>query len=98
MREIGSLTSVPPTPASRILEKGTRSGFTASGEPPAPSAEVPKELEVVGVVPEEPLVWPTNMGKDAKEIGIMKVSSSETPMSDPVVSSFHPSSKGYRPE
>ncbi|GMH02605.1 hypothetical protein Nepgr_004444 [Nepenthes gracilis] len=42
-------------------------------------------------VSEELLICLADIGKDAKATGIMEVSRPETPVSDPVTSSFHPS-------
>ncbi|GMH23658.1 hypothetical protein Nepgr_025501 [Nepenthes gracilis] len=47
---------------------------------------------------EEPLICLAGMGKDTEATGIVEASRPETPVSNPVASSFHPSPGGNRPE
>ncbi|GMH23994.1 hypothetical protein Nepgr_025837 [Nepenthes gracilis] len=76
------------------MEEGIGSRFTAGGEPPAPSVETPREPKIMGIVPEEPLIYLADVGKDTTMMGIMEASPLETPVSNPVASSFHPSPRG----
>ncbi|GMH21495.1 hypothetical protein Nepgr_023337 [Nepenthes gracilis] len=92
------------------MEEGTRSGFTTSEEPLAPSVEAPREPAIMGVVSipeasgstglvlEEPLIYQVDMGKDVATIGIVGESQPEALVSDPVAFSFHPSLRGNQPE
>ncbi|GMH11053.1 hypothetical protein Nepgr_012894 [Nepenthes gracilis] len=59
---------------------------------------VPNLSTKLALVPEEPLVCPANIGKDAEVTGIVEVSRLGTPASNLVASSFHPSLRGNRSE